>query len=170
VEPRKGPNEQSRKVGLGYRKKEEPEKPRGGDGGREGAVATAEGETKSRERAPRGAKEPTARRVGRVEEGQGPGGEGQAPKRCYNQTCCQAEKTTENKTWNTDHTNHKIQGNKRGTIRRICTDACLYVLPVWGRIEMNSVLRMRNRTSKIRRGDKETARSQEASATRRGNK
>ena len=88
MEPRKGPNERSRKVDLGYRKKEEPEKPRGGDGEREGAVATAEEETMPREGTPRGAKEPAARRAGRGEEGQGPGGEGQAtrPNR-PNQTC-----------------------------------------------------------------------------------
>ena len=78
MEPRKGPNEQSHKVGLEYRKKEEPEKPRGGGGEKGGAVATAEGETRSRELGPKGTKAPTARRMGRVEEGQGRRGEEQS--------------------------------------------------------------------------------------------
>jgi len=88
VEPRKDQNELSHRAGPGYRKKEEPEKPRGGDGEREGAVAMAEEETMPREGTPRRAKEPTARRAGQGKEGQGPGGEGQATRPNHpNQTC-----------------------------------------------------------------------------------
>ena len=83
MEPRKGQNAQSHKAGPGCPKKEEPARPRGGDGERGGAVATAEEETRSK-----GTKELTARRKERVEEGRGREREGEGPGRYCDQTYC----------------------------------------------------------------------------------
>ena len=82
MEPRRDQNAQSHKVDPGYQEREEPVRPRGGGGKRGGAVATAE------KGGSEGAKEPTARRKGRVEEGRGREREGEGPGRYCDQTYC----------------------------------------------------------------------------------